>query len=43
MSNKNYIDLDQTPKALAGAIQTQACNAAHLAALLRDKPYPPTR
>ncbi|MGN2254358.1 flavodoxin family protein [Frateuria sp. GZRe12] len=43
MSKKNYIDLDQTPKALAGAIQTQACNAAHLAALLRDKPYPPTR
>ena len=43
MHKKNYIDLDQTPKALAGAIQTQACNAAHLAGLLQAKPYPATR
>jgi len=43
MHKKNYIDLDQTPEALAGAIQTQACNAAHLAALLQEKPYPATR
>lgn len=39
----NYIDLHQTPKTLAGEIKTQACNAAHLARLLRENPYPPTR
>ena len=43
MQDKNYIDLDQTPKALAGVIQTQASNAAHLARLLQQKPYPATR
>jgi multimeric flavodoxin WrbA len=43
MQKTNYIDLEETPKALAGAIRTQACNAAHLAALLQAKPYPATR
>lgn len=43
MHKKNYIDLPETPKALAGAIKTQACNAAHLAKLLQQSPYPPTR
>jgi multimeric flavodoxin WrbA len=43
MHKTNYVDLDQTPKPLAGVIQTQACNAAHLARLLQEKPYPPTR
>lgn len=43
MHKKNYIDLKETPKALAGAIKTQACNAAHLAKLLQDNPYPGTR
>ena len=43
MHKKNYIDLEQTPKALAGAIKTQACNAAHLAKLLQQSSYPPTR
>ena len=43
MHKKNYNDLDQTPKALAGTLQTQACNAAHLARLLQEQPYPATR
>ena len=43
MHKKNYVDLDQTPQPLAGAIRTQACNAAHLARLLREQPYPATR
>jgi hypothetical protein len=43
MHKTNYIDLQETPKALAGAIKTQACNAAHLAQLLQGSPYPPTK
>lgn len=43
MQDTNYIDLKKTPKALAGAIKTQACNAAHLAGLLQGSPYPPTK
>ncbi len=43
MHKTNYQDLDETPKALAGAIKTQACNAAHLAGLLQGSPYPPTK
>jgi multimeric flavodoxin WrbA len=43
MHKTNYVDLDQTPKPLAGVIQTQACNAAHLARLLQEHPYPATR
>ena len=40
MSSKNYVDLKQTPEAVASAIQTLACNAAHLAGLLHERPYP---
>ncbi len=43
MSDVDYIDLPGTPKALAGTIRTQAANAAHLARLLQQHPYPPTR
>jgi multimeric flavodoxin WrbA len=43
MQDTNYIDLKKTPKALAGAIKTQGCNAAHLAGLLQRSPYPPTK
>lgn len=44
MQSKNYVDLQQTPEAVASAIQTLACNAAHLAGLLQKQPYPsPTR
>lgn len=40
MGSANYKDLKRTPKKLAGAIRTLACNAAHLAALLKGHPYP---
>jgi hypothetical protein len=40
MGSVNYKDLKQTPKKLAGTIKTLACNAAHLAAVLKQQPYP---
>ncbi|MEO8778359.1 MAG: NAD(P)H-dependent oxidoreductase [Rhodanobacter sp.] len=40
MSSVNYVDLNHTPKPLAEAIKTQASNAAHLAKLLKQHPYP---
>ncbi|HZX72066.1 MAG TPA: NAD(P)H-dependent oxidoreductase [Rhodanobacter sp.] len=40
MSDVNYVDLDRTPKALADTIKTLAGNAAHLAKLLKQHPYP---
>ena len=40
MSSVNYVDLDRTPKPLADTINTQASNAAHLARLLQQHPYP---
>ena len=40
MGRVNYKDLKRTPKKLAGTIRTLACNAAHLAALLKGQPYP---
>jgi len=40
MSSKNYVDLDRTPKKVASTIKTLASNAAHLAALLKNNPYP---
>lgn len=40
MGSVNYIDLDRTPEKLARTIRTLACNAAHLAALLKQQPYP---
>jgi multimeric flavodoxin WrbA len=40
MSDVNYVDLKKTPQKVAEAIETLASNAAHLARLLRDNPYP---
>ena len=40
MGSKNYVDLDRTPKKVASTIKTLASNAAHLAALLKNNPYP---
>lgn len=40
MGSVNYKDLKRTPKKLADTIRTLACNAAHLAALLKEQPYP---
>lgn len=40
MSSVNYVDLDRTPKAVSDTIKTLASNAAHLAKLLKQHPYP---
>ncbi|GAB2561930.1 NAD(P)H-dependent oxidoreductase [Dyella jejuensis] len=40
MGSKNYVDLDKTPDKLVEAIDTLACNAAHLAHVLAKSPYP---
>ncbi len=40
MSSVNYVDLERTPKPLADTIKTLASNAAHLAKLLKEHPYP---
>ncbi|WP_460774567.1 flavodoxin family protein [Microbacterium sp. GXF7504] len=40
MQGVDYQDLDETPEAVASATATLARNAAALAALLRDHPYP---
>lgn len=40
MSDTNYIDLKNTPKPLRSTIKTLACNAVHLATVLKAKPYP---
>lgn len=40
MGSVNYIDLARTPPKLARTIKTLACNAAHLATLLKKNPYP---
>lgn len=40
MGSVNYKDLTRTPPKLASTIKTLACNAAHLAALLKKNPYP---
>lgn len=37
----DYQDLDRTPEAVAATTHTLAVNAAHLAAMLADAPYPP--
>jgi multimeric flavodoxin WrbA len=39
MQGVDYLDLDETPEPVAQATQTAAENAAHLARLLKDKPY----
>lgn len=41
MTTTDYKDLDETPDAVASATASLAANAAHLAALLREHPYPP--
>lgn len=41
MGEVDYIDLDETPEKVAQTIRTVAANAAHLARLLDDSPYPP--
>jgi multimeric flavodoxin WrbA len=40
MGSVNYKDLARTPPKLASTIKTLACNAAHLASLLKKNPYP---
>lgn len=40
MGSRDYIDLDETPEAVASATKALATNAAHLARLLKDAPYP---
>ncbi|MFL1428630.1 MULTISPECIES: flavodoxin family protein [unclassified Nocardiopsis] len=40
MNPKDYIDLEETPEAVASATATLARNAAHLARQLREHPYP---
>ena len=40
MGSTDYQDLERTPKKVAETIRTIASNAAHLAQLLKDSPYP---
>jgi multimeric flavodoxin WrbA len=39
MQGVDYIDLDETPEAVASTTTTAAENAAHLARLLKENPY----
>ena len=39
-STTDYKDLDETPEVVASATSTAAQNAAHLATLLKERPYP---
>ena len=41
MGNTNYIDLKSTPESVQKTIRSLASNAAHLAGLLAQQPYPP--
>lgn len=40
MGSVDYIDLERTPDKVAATIRTIASQAAHLAQLLQDRPYP---
>jgi multimeric flavodoxin WrbA len=40
MGSRDYLDLDETPEAVASTTATLAGNAAHLARLLKATPYP---
>jgi multimeric flavodoxin WrbA len=40
MGGRNYLDLDETPEAVASTTATLAANAAHLARALKANPYP---
>ncbi|HSH18349.1 MAG TPA: NAD(P)H-dependent oxidoreductase [Candidatus Saccharimonadales bacterium] len=42
MQKKDFKDLDETPNAVAETIKSVTANAAHLARLLRESPYPET-
>ena len=42
MGSRDYLDLDETPEAVASTNATLAENAAHLARLLKASPYPST-
>ena len=39
MGGRDYLDLDETPEAVASTTRTLAANAAHVARLLRGIPY----
>ena len=41
MQSKDYNDLDEVPEAVASATAAAARNAAHMAAVLRERQYPP--
>jgi multimeric flavodoxin WrbA len=41
MSSTDYKDLDETPEAVQRVLATMSANAAHLATLLKENPYPP--
>jgi multimeric flavodoxin WrbA len=41
MTTTDYKDLDETPEAVASTLATMSTNAAHLAALLKERGYPP--
>lgn len=40
MHKTDYKDLEETPKEVATTLKSVACNAAHLARLLKANPYP---
>lgn len=40
MNPVDYLDLDETPSAVASTTKTLAANAAHLARMLKNHPYP---
>jgi multimeric flavodoxin WrbA len=42
MQSTDYRDLDETPETTRSTITAAATGAAHLAALLRESPYPPS-
>ena len=42
MEGTDYQDLDEVPQMVAGTTKELAANAAHLARLLKDSPYPPS-
>ncbi|MFA6156086.1 flavodoxin family protein [Mesorhizobium sp.] len=39
MGDVNYVDMPEIPEAVSGMLEMAASNAAHLASLLRGKPY----
>ncbi|OWV61313.1 flavodoxin [Rhizobium sp. N122] len=40
MGSKNFVDLDKVPKVVTTSVDMLARNTAHLASLLKAKPYP---